>query len=354
MSSTAQTDFLTGILEGFYGRSWPMATRLDYARYLSELGLNTYLYCPKGDPYLRRRWQEPWPGVQFDELEKLAARYRESGLYFGIGLSPFALYRDYGATERRQLRRKVEEIRSLGVPLLAILFDDMPGDVECLADRQAEIVADVCEWATDARVMICPTYYSFDPVLEKFFGDRPAGYWSRLGRALPEGVDIFWTGNRVCSEAVRRSDIVRIEAELGRRVMLWDNYPVNDGAERSRHVYCRPLEQRDPALASALTGHLCNMMNQGVLSLPALSGLATLYGRPGPGDDWFAERLGREVWALLLQYRDRFQQRGLDGFSEGERESLARRFQSCSGAAATELAAWLRGEYTFDPACLTD
>ena len=52
--------FLTGIIEGFYGRSWPWAARQDYSRFLSDLGLNTYLYCPKGDAYLRKRWRDPF------------------------------------------------------------------------------------------------------------------------------------------------------------------------------------------------------------------------------------------------------------------------------------------------------
>ena len=55
------TDFLTGVIEGFYGRSWSFNTRFAYIDYLIEFGLNSYIYCPKGDPYLRMRWQEHWP-----------------------------------------------------------------------------------------------------------------------------------------------------------------------------------------------------------------------------------------------------------------------------------------------------
>ena len=43
-------------------------------------------------------------------------------------------------------------------------------DLDLLAQRQADIVADVCRWLPGVRILVCPTYYSFDPVLEKYFG----------------------------------------------------------------------------------------------------------------------------------------------------------------------------------------
>ncbi len=49
-------EFLTGIVEGFYGRAWSTETRIAYADYLSHAGMNTCLYCPKEDVYLRKQW----------------------------------------------------------------------------------------------------------------------------------------------------------------------------------------------------------------------------------------------------------------------------------------------------------
>ena len=135
--------------------------------------------------------------------------------------------------------------------------------------------------------------------------------------------------------------------------MLWDNYPVNDGAIRSRRLYCEPLTSRSPALLSQLSGHLCNPMNQAMLSLPALTGLASLYG-VGRDDAWLDRVLGTELWRQLRADQALFQQVGLDGIEEADRLGLATRYGQIPGAAAIEVAAWMRGEYTFDPACLTD
>jgi hypothetical protein len=351
---TVPDSFLRGIIEGFYGRQWSYETRLAYADYLAQAGLNTCLYCPKGDPYLRKRWQDHWPRQQWQQLLRLSSRYRQRGIHWGVGLSPFALYQNYGTVQREQLKRKLGQLDPLQAPLLAILFDDMPGDLDTLAIRQAEIVADVCRWTAATRILVCPTYYSFDPVLQKYFGAMPEHYWEHLGRELPGEVELFWTGNQVCSEAVAVADIEAINRQLGRRVILWDNYPVNDGAQRSNYLYSDRLSGRDPALGDLLTGHLCNPMNQGLLSLPALTGLAQLYGGIEMGDEWLAQVLGEATWRQLRLDRAAFQEQGLGGMGKQRCLELAVVYAALPGNAAAEVAGWLRGEYTFDPACLTD
>lgn len=346
--------FLCGVIEGFYGRPWPFDVRLAYAGYLSSAGLNTCLYCPKSDPFLRRRWRERWPDERWRELEELAQAYRTAGVAWGPGLSPYELYRGYGAGSRSQLRSKIDSIAQLGAPLLAVLFDDMPGDYDALAEQQAEIVTDIATWLPGTRLLVCPTYYSFDPVLEHHFGAMPADYWPKLGRSLPAEVDVFWTGNRVCSEAIMPRDIEAISGQLGRRVLLWDNYPVNDGAVRSNYLYTRAPENRSPALRALVTGHLCNGMNQALLTLPALLGLARLYGLDRTAPGYLAGIIGVELFTLLQRDGALFQEAGLQGLPDTRRRELAAEYAALPGVAAGEVAGWLRGEYRFDPDCLTD
>lgn len=346
--------FLAGVVEGFYGRQWSPGDRRAYARLLPEMGLNAYLYCPKADPFLRRRWHRHWPAPQWRELGDLADQFQGRGVNFGVGLSPFELYRHYGQGERRQLRDKVRRLSELNSGLLALLFDDMPGDVPDLAERQAEIVSDVQSWVPDLRLLMCPTYYSRDPVLEKHFGPMPADYWPRLGALLPKAVDIFWTGNEVCSSHIDAGDLEELVGQFGRPLTLWDNYPVNDGALRSKYLFLDPLADREPALRGQLAGHFCNPMNQAWLSLPALRGLVSLYGDCQLPGSWEERLLGAELWRCLQRDRELFRRAGLDGLEPVRREELAREYEGLPGPAAAEVAAWLRGEYRFDPACLTD
>lgn len=346
--------FLKGVIEGFYGRPWSFETRVAYSEFLPHLGMNTYLYCPKADSYLRKQWQKPWPQPIFDEMRELAKVYAHKELNFGVGLSPFSLYRNYDLRHKGLLEAKITELNTLDAPLLAVLFDDMPGDLACLAATQTEIVNDILRWTNAGRVMVCPTYYSFDPVLEKFFGKMPTHYWQQLGRDLPAEVDILWTGNRVCSDSVWVADIEAVEAQLGRQVTLWDNYPVNDGAQRSNFLYGEKLANRDKSLSTKLRGHLCNPMNQGIVSLRALQGMSEIYGGASPEDSWLRGVWGSQVFDQLVGDISEFQCVGLEGMDSERRIRLSRVYSSLPGPAAREVEEWLKGSYAFDPACLTD
>ena len=339
-----------GVIEGFYGREWDWGVRHNYADYLQGLGLNAYIYAPKSDAHLRKQWHLPWPEEQSTALSELAHHYRFMGLNWGVGLSPFALYQQYDRSAKQALRKRVAAIDALGGNILALLFDDMPGNIEDLAARQAEIVADVRAWSGAEWLIVCPTYYSTDPVLERFFGAMPARYWDDLGTSLDASVDVFWTGPAVCSAAIDAQDLKAIAQMLRRAPVLWDNYPVNDGEKASRFLHLDPLPGRSPDLPAALRGHFCNPMNQARLSLYPLGGLAALYGGhcPSPG-----ELFSPGLAACLARDQHCFQHQGLDAMSPDVRRRLAEEYTALGEEAALEVAGWLRDEYRFDPACLT-
>jgi hyaluronoglucosaminidase len=92
---------------------------------------------------------------------------------FGVGLSPYDIFLAFDDNARDALERKLRFIDDTGADDLAILFDDMRGDVPQLAERQAEIVAFAAERTRASRIIVCPTYYSDDPVLDRVFGQRP-------------------------------------------------------------------------------------------------------------------------------------------------------------------------------------
>src|SRR5690606_23053961 len=131
------------------------------------------------------------------------------------------------------LDRKVAFLDELGIHDLAILFDDIRGDLPDLADRHAAIVPHAAQRTVADRIIVCPTYYSDDPVLDRVFGHRPPGYLERLGELLDPAIHIFWTGEEVCSREYSAGHLDRVAAQLRRKPFLWDNYPVNDGQRMS-------------------------------------------------------------------------------------------------------------------------
>jgi hypothetical protein len=91
-------------------------------------------------------------------------------------------------------------------------------------------------------------------------------------------------------------------------------------------------------------------MNQAQLSRYPLTGLGALYGAtPLTLEACFDKAMARQ---LARDMKD-FESGGLDFLGAERREQLALIYTEFEHPAAAEVVAWLRGEYRFDPACLT-
>jgi hyaluronoglucosaminidase len=338
-----------GIIEGFYGRPWSWDEREATIAWLQPYGYRFYLYAPKVDFHLRRRWQEDHPRETADALARLSARCAELGVRFGVGLSPFEV-REFGAAERDALGRKLAFFDAIGVRDLAILFDDMRGDVPHLAERQLEIV----DWAAGRtaadRVIVCPSYYTDDPVLDRVFGQRPPGYVAALGAGLDERIEVFWTGEEVCALQFSPGHLRRVADRLRRRPFLWDNYPVNDGQRMSQYLHVRGFTGRPAEMAGLIAGHGINPALQATLTcIPALT-LVESYQR---GDEYeygaatfraAVQVLGEELAERLYEDVLVLQDVGLDRLEEKE-QMIRDRWAGVDHPAAREIIAWLDGAY---------
>jgi hyaluronoglucosaminidase len=342
-------DVELGIIEGFYGRAWSWDEREATVAFLAPHGYRFYLYAPKVDFHLRRRWQEDHPREMADGLARLAARCAELGVRFGVGLSPFEV-REFGTGEREALGRKLAFFDAIGVRDLAILFDDMRGDVPGLAERQLEIV----DWAAGRtgadRVIVCPSYYTDDPVLDRVFGQRPEGYLEALGAGLDPRIEVFWTGEEVCSRELSPGHVRRVAEQIRRTPFLWDNYPVNDGQRMSQYLHVRGFTGRPATLEGLISAHGINPALQPVLTcIPALTlvesyrrGQAYEYGDAmrRAAEQVLGEELGMRLYEDALVVQDI----GLDRL--GEREAMLReRYAGVDHPGAREIIRWLDGYY---------
>ena len=351
----------SGVIEGFFGRTWPDAARLACAQFLRNYGFDFYLYAPKADRYLRRAWAQPKPPQEIEQLASLSAGIRGNGLRFGVGLTPYEIHLDYGAAARNALERKVAQLDQVGIDMLCILFDDMRGDVASLSEIQARVIADITEWSSAKSFVVCPTYYSDDPVLERVFGQAPPKYLQDFGRRLDPAIDIFWTGERVCSAGYSQAHLEDVAERLGRKPFIWDNNIANDGKIRSSHLYLDP-DSMGWSLNSELTaGVAINPMNQPCLSRLALASFASLLCAPGTAgrEKSFESRVraicGAPLAAAILEDLDLFQNRGLTEIDDIARERLVEKYRQFEPEGCElEIVAWLNDEYRFDPNCLTE
>ena len=339
-----------GIIEGYYGRPWSWSERAGVVDALAPHGFRFHVYAPKAATGLRRRWREPMAESELGPLAAFGAHCRSRGVRFGIGLSP------HGYGEPGDRERIAERIATLDTALapdsLALLFDDIRGDDPTLADRQADLVAFVADRSRARVLQVCPTYYSDDPVLDRVFGARPSDYLERLGRRLDPAIEVFWTGEEVCSREIGPAHLRDVAQRIGRAPLLWDNYPVNDGARMSQVLHLRGFTGRPAANAPLVAGHAINPALQPVLGcIPAV----TLAERYRIGDEAYAygaalERACRAVLgdeALCRAVRDdllRLQDTGLDRLGPLADE-LRARYAAFDHPAAREIVAWLDGAW---------
>jgi len=340
-----------GTIEGFFGRPYSWSERTELMRFVKGHGYGFYIYAPKADRHLRRAWRDLHSDDDVAHLTAFAAACRAAGVSFGVGLSPFELHFDFSTKSKAALTRKLAALDAIGCQWLAILFDDMRGDLPDLARRQAEIVGFAASRTKASRILVCPSYYTDDPVLDRVFGTRPTGYLYDLAGALDPKIDIMWTGEEVCSREYSTAHLDRVAEEIGRKPFIWDNYPVNDGLRMSRHLHLRAVTGRPAAMTSHISGLAVNPASQPTLSrIPMLSlaasfaqGEAYAYGKAfrDAALAVLGDKLARHVTDDLLTFEDA----GLDGLTEARRGRLRDLYSLFDHPAAREIVGWLQGDF---------
>jgi hyaluronoglucosaminidase len=342
-----------GIVEGYFGNRWSFAARASVMRLLAPHGYSFFIYAPKADALLRERWREPYSDAQLRELGNFAHACRANSVRFGVGLSPFEAYLDFDRTTRAELAAKLAQLDALGVDDLAILFDDMRGDLRDLAARQVEIAHFAVAHSKASSFVLCPTYYSDDPVLDRVFGARPTLYLEQLGTRLDPKINVFWTGEEVCAREHSIFHLRRVADQLRRKPFLWDNYPVNDGARMSKHLHLRAFTGRPVAIGAYLVAHAVNPALQPVLScIPAITLAAsyragTDYAYGAAFRDAAMQVAGEPLATMLAEDLLTLQDTGLDNLGE-RRATLRERYAAIDHPAAREVVGWLDGAYAVE------
>ncbi len=262
-----------GVVEGFYGQPWTPDARLEMLDFLAEHNMNAYVYAPKNDPKHRNRWREPYDEGELTHFRTATARASSQNVRFGFAISPGLDVQYADTADREALLTKLTPLLDAGIAWIVLALDAIasrPG----LAGEQSALAA----WLLDATsawreitVTVVPTEY---------VGTRTTPYLTELAAGLPPSVDVMWTGPTVCSPTITATDARAWSASVGgRRPLVWDNYPVNDGPmERSLHL--GPYRGRDPDLSDEVAGVLCNPMLQPLASRVALATAAAFLTDP--------------------------------------------------------------------------
>ena len=275
------TDFLGGVVEGFYGRPWSHNERLQLLSDISALGLNTYFYAPKNDLKHRAIWRQSYDDREFESIRDLVRRCDQLGMHFIYGLSPGLDIRFSDEADRNRIRLRFEQLQRAGARHFALLFDDLPGRMadedrrayESLATAQSHVTNAVFSWVREqsaaARLLFCPTPYCDRMDRAQHGGD---GYLDEVGRLLLPEIDVLWTGPEIVSTEIPVDSIERLSTRIRRRPIIWDNLFAND--YDVRRLYCGPYSGRPRELRGAVRGILINPNNEYPINFIPLRTLA--------------------------------------------------------------------------------
>jgi hypothetical protein len=354
-------DINLGIIEGFYGTPWSFEAREKYVEYLNSIGASFYIYCPKADQNLRKSWREDYSEEFFNQLLSFSNQCKKNSIQFGIGLSPYELFNSYDSKGEKELLKKIKYLDQLSPGILSILFDDMKGANDDTAKIQSDIIEAVVGTTKSENILMCPSYYSPDPVLDRVFGERPKNYLTDLGKHLNPKVDIYWTGPKICSTEYPIDHLKETIDQIGRKPFIWDNYPVNDGPRMCKKLHMRPFTGRPYDMGEYVKGLAINPMNEAYLSQIVIHTLFTNFAKKGSYNPDQAMRDSLKLFCndsnlerLILENIPLFQDQGLDNIDATANLELVKKFQQFQQPAAQEIVAWLRGEYIVGEECLTN
>jgi hyaluronoglucosaminidase len=297
---------LRGTIEGFYGRPWTHAERLDQMDFYGDVKANTYIYAPKDDPYHRGKWREPYPADKLAELGELVDRATANHVRFTFAVSPGESICYSDPADREALEAKLQALYDLGTRAFSIPLDDISytrwnceGDRAAYGEpgRAAAARAQV-DLLNDVQRDFVSTHEGVRPLqtVPTEYGDlTDTAYKQTMRTTLDPAVVVMWTGTDVVPPKITNDEADQVSKLFGRKVFVWDNYPVNDFGNTSGRLLLAPYDKREAGLSEHLSGIVANPMNQPYASKVAVFGTADFSWNDRAYD-------ARENWPRAMSY----------------------------------------------------
>jgi hypothetical protein len=235
-----QADKFYGIVEGFFSFPLPIWTpeeRLNTFKFIVQYtpNINTYLYCPKNDPYVVEKWNKPYPSIKLKSLQEVTNFAKKNKIKFLFGLNPPLEIFDSNIQKEvwiSKVIKKFDQLKKAGIYDFCLLFDDIPFAYDVLDNPRSidgqiigKTIVTLCNEVYQRlngvnNFWICPPDYCFK---------KNTKFTKELRSINPE-ISILWSGNDIFVKTITSSDLQRVKTILGvnKKIIWWDNYPVND------------------------------------------------------------------------------------------------------------------------------
>jgi len=282
-------------IRGIKGYAWTPE------QYLSEIPtlvtgkanfmMNCYLsmFSPKEKPAykygtfldsIENNWWSPLPDNRKAEWIKVIKTCRENKIDFCFSMNP-QLFSDRplrtdSDEDFKLLWKHYEWAQQNGVKWFSICLDDVDERMVEVEGRNHALLANRLFEALKANnkevsFVFCPTWYwgtGSDP--------RHRIYLEALAGALDPEIYVFWTGPYVVPVRISATEALEFKNIVKHRIILWDNYPVNDNHPA---IHLGPLTGRDKELCAVVDGYMSNSMGlqSDINRIPLLTALDYAY-----------------------------------------------------------------------------
>ncbi|XP_076583719.1 protein O-GlcNAcase [Chaetodon auriga] len=278
-AQTGTRPFISGVVEGFYGRPWTMEQRTELFKREQKWGLNTYLYAPKDDYKHRMYWRDLYCAEEAEQLIALISAAKQHNVEFVYAISPGLDVTFSNPKEVAALKRKLDQVKEFGCRSFSLLFDDIESEM-CPADKQAfssfahaqvDITNAVYQHLGEPETFLfCPTDYCAAFCTPNV---SQSSYLHTVGEKLLPGIDILWTGPKVVSHKISVESIEEVSSVLKRAPVIWDNIHAND--YDPQRLFLGPYKDRPTELIPKLRGVLTNPNCEFYPNFVAIHTLAT-------------------------------------------------------------------------------
>lgn len=298
-----------GVIQGQYGPQFNSTQRRRLLRFMAGNGFNAYVHAPKGDPYQRTLWRDPYPAARqaaFDSEVRLASRL---GIEWIPNVSPGApAFSSPGDAappgtsasppicfssdaDLEQLLARFEPFRAAGADTFMVSFDDVQRSFSCSGDVAAygesgrafgranadlldRLYAQLLQRDPEARLLTVTSDYR---------GTGDSAYLRGLRETLVSGIEVMWTGAATESRPFTPADADAYASLVGRAPIVWENWTVNDAlspdGEWPARVFLGPYARR-PDVVGHVGGFFFNPANQSDLNFLPLATAGNWMHRP--------------------------------------------------------------------------
>ena len=270
-------------IRGIKGLWWDGIEKYQKALpWLAEHNMNFLMICYTSFKASGSDWRSDYSEEEKQQLKQLALDAEEHHIILCLSFNPgiwskppltYCNERDF-----QLALKKVKIAHGLGINSISLCLDDInreltPEDKRRFGNLQNAQVYFVNRlWremkgiSQDMQLIFCPSAYTTDDIKKNL------DYIKTIGNEIDLGVDFFWTGPSCCSASITANDAREVSLLIKRKVIIWDNYPVNDMFPW--RPLLSPFRGRSTNLPSAVKGIVSNPMKQWYISTIPLATLA--------------------------------------------------------------------------------